>query len=288
MLTNQELNYMTKKEIPYPGVAYSLNALKEVKMAIKEYQQNYENHIFDIEFSNGENIIFQIDRRNLAHMLGLNFKTLTDEEEKELIFEQLVGADGLQHITSFDILTAISENPRMCVELNELYDRRLFNFYRLKARSEIFQRFSSFYSFNFGCIKFSAEIAQNNGYQTRMNSNHFLYIDSNDIKVPYYMMGLNSKDDETYIETLFANKEVEKMFKGQTIAYPINITINNNENLVQKEASYLEKLSMLKTFKITEEKTGAKLDAYYDQLISYSKAAIIEEKKQLLKSDSRK
>ncbi len=68
MVTNTELTYMTRKTTPYPGDEYTMHALQEVRKAILEYKSNYENRTFDIEFSNGDNLVFQIEPRNLSHM----------------------------------------------------------------------------------------------------------------------------------------------------------------------------------------------------------------------------
>ncbi len=216
----------------------------------------------------------------------MNYKSLTERENT--VLKKLTSEENENTINSYSVLNSIAEDPERCIATNRYYGNQLFNFYRLKVRSEIFQSFSSFYSFNFGCIKFDAEISQQNGYMTKMNSDHFLFIDSNNLKAPYYMMGLNTNDQEDcYVETLFANVDMQKMFKGQNISYPIMITINDEKNLIQKDASYSEKLSMLKQLKLIEEKTGARVDAYYDQLMIYSHLASVEEKASLAKRMSR-
>ncbi len=284
MLTNVELDYMTKRnDIPYPGDNYSLEALKEVKAALIEFKNHYESRTFDIEFSNGDNIVFEIQSMNLPHMLGMEFQNVIASGDD--IAKKLLPKDT-NKVTAFGILSGIVENPEQAIEVNRQLHNRLFNFYRLKGRAEIFQQFSAFYNFNFGCINYDKDNANKNGFNTNMRSDRFLFVDSNSIKVPYYMMGLKRLDESgerLCIETLFANTSQDKMFRDQTISYPINVNINDGKNLIQKEADYSTKLNILKKLKGIETQTGAKVESYYDQVMSYSKLARLEEKKVLEK-----
>ncbi len=281
MFLNREMSYVNVKagsNIPYPGKTYGKEALEELKNALYLYEQYYKGKIYDISFSNGENVEFEINTANVAHVLGVQYRYLLENEFVSNLVKEFT-PEG--NYNSYNLLNLMVENPDEVIDLdNEM--RNVINFYRLRIRAEIFSKFSNFSEFNFGCITYDSVKAEELGYPTYMKSNHFLYVASADPSYPYYMMGINhSEGDNNYVETMFANEFPEKMFEGQSISTPTIISTTTSSNYDKKFATAEQKLRLsTDTLKIAE-KYGANYDFKNDYLETLLTLTREEERKKI-------
>lgn len=281
MISNRELKYVNAKAeqpIPYPGDTYSKEALQELKNAIYLYDAYYKDREYDVLFSNGQNIEFEIAKHNLAHVVGLNHSHMI----KQNFIQDFYGEDS--HKNSYEILHDIVENMDDVLKLNELKKHTLINFYRVKTRSEVFSKFSNFNNFNFGCILFDKDVAEENDYKTTMKSDRFLFTESDDPNFPYYMMGIADRENNegNYVETLFPNNDPEKILTGQTIVMPTMISTTTPEEYLKIEASASQKLKLVKTYNDLAKKYDANFSYFYDYYATLANQARQDERSKIL------
>lgn len=280
MITNREMMFVNQKEetkIPYPGHEYAKDALLELKEALLIYDTYYKNKMFDITFSNGENLEFIIEERTFSHLVGMpDMKTFIEKG----IIEQFYGGE---RIGSYQLLRDIMDNMDDFLNINEKENFSLFNLYRIKVRSEVFAKFSNFTDYNFGAIHYDKNIAENNGYPTYMNAHTFFFVESNDANYPYHMMGIaKDTNGKQYIETLFPTAFLEKMFKGQTISIPTAVSITQTESFFKGTISASQKLRQIKQLMEIAKENDAHFEFFNDYLTTVSEAARQEERKTIL------
>lgn len=281
MISNRELKYVNAKadsHIPYPGDNYSKEALLELKNAIILYDTYYKDREYDIMFSDGSKMEFSIAQHNLAHVVGVNHNRLIENG----VIQKLYGEDI--HKNSYDVLNDIVNNVDDILKLNKLKEHTLINFYRLKTRSEIFSKFSNFSDFNFGCIFFDKEVAENNGYSTYMKSEKFLFTDSDDPSFKFYMMGIadDKQESTTYVETLFPNEFPDKMMKGQKIVMPTMISTTTPKDFNKMVAPSVQKARTILAYKNLEKEYGATFDCFHDYYATLVEQARKEERQKVL------
>ena len=81
MITGKELKYVTywSSKTPYPGVAYAEQTAEKLLKAVETYEQFYMDRQYDLILSNGEQLEFEINCKNLCHMLGIDYKNLSND-----------------------------------------------------------------------------------------------------------------------------------------------------------------------------------------------------------------
>ena len=122
---------------------------------------------------------------------------------------------------------------------------KALNYYKSSIKCSIFNRLSSFKTFNFAAINYYGEKEDIN-----YNDQKILFVPSNKAIVPFFMMGIRLTNDlETqnkYIATtLFASTNPKEYFENQEVIIPTQILVNNNNNLTKTVATPKEKLQLL-------------------------------------------
>lgn len=76
MLTMKELDYVNRpiNKVPFPGRNYALEAAEKLIKAFELYKSDYQDKEYDIIMSNGKSLTFEILKKNLCHMLGIDYK----------------------------------------------------------------------------------------------------------------------------------------------------------------------------------------------------------------------
>jgi len=281
MITNREMLYVNQKEeekIPYPGKNYAKNSLLELKEALQIYNTFYKNKMFEIAFSNGQNLEFQIETNNFPHLVGLPSIAIW---EKKGFLSKLYS----EKTTTFNVLVDIANNIDDFIKFNEENNHGLFNFYRMKVRSEIFSDFSNFTDYNFGVMHFDKNNASKNGYITTMNAHTFLFVEGTDINYPYHMMGIakDKNSDNQYVETLFPVLNAKKLFEKQTITFPTAVAISQTDLFSKTTIDSSKKLKLIKQLMDISKNYNANFDYFHDYLSTVSEAVRNEEKSNVLK-----
>lgn len=264
MITFNELNYVNSRpsNCPYPGIGYAKDVAEELKSSFSEYKEYYLNKKYNLSLSNGEQFDLEILKKNICHMLGVDFKLLTSEQYTSFREDALKIYGSIQ---SFDLLTQLVENIDDIVKYDESAANKVLNYYRIMVKSSIFKKISDFSKFNFGVINFDSNIYP---HHISSRSTKYLYVQSNEITTPYFMMGIlkesntdEVKEDETLIdkyvvETLLAPTNPKDFFKNQEVCIPTQIQIITKDKMAKVEASASEKLALLNQYKLIISQYG--------------------------------
>ena len=85
MITTKELQYVEAwaSKSPMQGEEYSTRVVSEMKECYETYKQKYKNKEYNLIFSNGQEITFEIMESNLCHMLGIEYQNIKGEYFKK-------------------------------------------------------------------------------------------------------------------------------------------------------------------------------------------------------------
>ena len=255
MISRKELDYVNTyaRFAPFPGVNYASQVMDELIKAYNLFNEVYLNKEFNFTFSNGEEINFELLNKNLAHLLGIDFKNLISEPMSYTLYDVL-GFYYNEPKSSFEVLKRIIERADEVIK-NDSNPRsfKILNYYKCMIKSAIFLQLSQFNQFNFGCINFDREkynAISNNGNDFTPQSTKMLFTQSNEALTPYFMMGIKKEENGKYIpETLFAPINFADFFRQQELVLPTQILACTNFELNKMVATNEEKLHLLNLYK---------------------------------------
>ena len=264
MITFNELNYVNSRpsNCPYPGIEYANAVAQELKTCFEEYKNYYLNKKYNFSLSSGEQFDLQILKKNICHMLGVDFKLLSSDQYTSFREDILKITSTIQ---SYDLLTELIANLDEIIKYDEHAKNKILNYYRIMVKSSIFKKLSDFSRFNFGIINFDPS---NYVKAATFNSNKFLYVQSNEIAAPYFMMGIiketsmdeakeyESLVDKYVVETLLAPTNSKEFFKDQEVCIPTQIQIITEDKMTKVEASANEKIALLNQYKLIISQYG--------------------------------
>ena len=256
MITRKEMGYVNDwpNRIPYPGEEYCVKTLQKLKKCFELYNKEYLNRKYTIQFSNNEEIDFEIEDRNLAHILGIDYKNLM----KDIFMgyrDRILDISPDDQVSSYMLLEKIIESIDIILE----YDREKkscmgLNYYRIGIKCDIFSKLSELSNFNYGCINFNREIYDRENAQRAFmsQSSKLLYTPSDEVISPFFMMGLKqdqyAEDSKYIVETLIACDDPKRFFVNQEVVIPTQILTDNNGILDKKNASPTEKIKLLREY----------------------------------------
>ena len=283
MISKKEMQYVDSwsTKIPMPGYEYSKMVMMAIKDCYEKYNKLYKNKEYNLIFSNGEEISFEILSKNLCHMLGIDYKNIRDSYFEDYR-KEILNIDS-NDFTSYDLLESLIENMEKVIELdNDMSVRyKLINYYKSGIKCQIFNKLSNFDKFNFAAINYDAG---DNKYDYK--DQKIFFIPSNEKLCPYFMMGIKKSNDFDYeesnteydyesntinkyiVSTLFAPtiEQVAEKFKNQEVIIPTQILISDNNILSKINATAEEKMQLLTMYKsiIETYKIPNKLNIYGD------------------------
>jgi len=286
MITLKELNYVSDRasRTPYPGLDYATDAAEKLINSVEMYEKYYKGKEYDLILSNGEQFEFEIYPMNLCHMLGIDFKNLSDSYF-EYFRRNVLGLNGAPR--SYELLTAIVENIEEVLRFDKEDCKnagKILNYYRIMVKCSIFEKLSDFSKFNFGVINFDKDTYNKlSGSNYRGNAEKLLYVQSNEQVCPYFMMGVlhdgfekkNESEDTNEnpttkyaVETLFAPSNVRNFFLEQKVSIPTQILITTADEMIKKEASPANKIALLNQYKtiVKEYDITNNMDIYSDYM----------------------
>lgn len=257
MITLRELDYVNvwARKVPYPGIGYAERAAEKLVEAFESYNEFYKGKRYDIITSAGEQIEFEILSKNLCHMLGIDYKSLSGEYNED-VRKELLGFDIVPR--SYDLIASIVENIDELLKYDCDNNGKLLNYYRIMIKCSIFEKLSDFSRFNFGVINFDKDIyMKNSGVNFSGNSEKILYVQSNEVAAPVFMMGILPEENSTSalggksfaVETLMAPTNVKDYFNMQEVAIPTQILISTSDEMKKIEATAAEKIFLLNQYR---------------------------------------
>ncbi len=274
MITRKELGYINNwpSRVPYPGETYCIKVMEKLKKCFELYNKDYLNRKYTIQFSNNEEIDFEILYMNICHMLGVDYKNLMKDIFTNYRSNILRIAEGTQ-IDSYTLLQTVVDNAEDIIE----YDRQRMacmglNYYKIGIKCDIFSKLADLSGFHYGCINFDKDtFARENPTLTfTPNATKYLYTPSDEVVSPYFMMGLkqdeHSMDVKYIVETLIACEDPYKFFAGQEVVIPTQILTDINGFLAKNSATPDEKIKLLREYQniIHEYKIANGINIYGD------------------------
>ncbi len=252
MLTKKELDYVNTpiNRVPFPGQNYALNTGEKLTQAFELYKKDYQDKEYDIILSNGESLTFEILKKNLCHMLGIDFKLVSNLLSKE--FQNFGG--GITTVApSFEILELLINRIDEIIKHDATNKERFLNYFKVMIKCTIFISFSNFSSFDFGVLNFNKDSYDETKYgRFSSNANTLLFTRSNEAVTPYYIMGLKYLEEElkSIVETLYAPLEINQFVDKQELVIPTQILVTDNSTmeLTKLTATSKEKLEILKMY----------------------------------------
>lgn len=271
MISKTELQYVSgfARNVPYPGNEYAKMVMDKLIEAYNIYEEKYRDKNYSLILSNGEEFEFSILPKNLCHMLGIDYKNIISDPMR-IIKEDVLDIGPFEQTSSFDILSRIIERKEEVIKNDSnCHNYKLLNYYKILIKSSIFAKLSDFTSFNFGCINFSKYTFQNSTNKSfAPNSTKLIFTPSDEALIPYFMIGMMPDNGgNVYIpETLFATPDFQNFFINQELVVPIQLLINDKENLSKIVATSEEKLNILKMYRsiLQSYKTNSFINIYND------------------------
>ena len=312
MISKKELGYISgwPNKVPYPGDDYALEAMEKLKQAEKLFREIYANNKYNITLSNNEEIELEIKDKNLAHMLGIDYKNLSKE-----IFEDfrrdILDISPEEYLNSYTLLQRIIENSDKVINFDKTSDYlKILNYYKVSVKSDILSKLGNIADFKFGCINFDKQefLKNSNVLNHNSNSTKYLYVPSEEPVAPYFLMGIldssiitknnildDKTNDDTYdeseliiknnpyiVETSIAPDNVKPYFQNQEVVIPTQILKDTNKELTKINATPSQKKALLKEYRsiITENGLNNRINIYSDYLSMLSQE---EQDKKLIK-----
>ena len=214
--------------------------MEYLKKCLDVYKDVYSKKTFSFIFSDGEEINFALLNKNLCHLLGIDFKDLTNDDASETM-QDVLGFNKDERKTSFDVLVRIIDRADDVIENDSIPSNyKIMNYYKSLTKSEMFLKLSKFDKFNFGCINFDKKTYES--FDSNLfgpQSTKFLFTQSNEAVAPYFMMGLKYDEQCGHFipETLIAPSDFTKFFREQELVIPTQILIDNLDNLSKINAT---------------------------------------------------
>lgn len=272
MISNKELQYISEyaRKVPYPGDDYARDAMEKLALSLDIFKHKYDGKKYSLILSNGEEINMEIQKKHLAHLLGIDYKGIKQSEYMQPLLCDILGFSDGNMIDAYSLLTRIVENGDEVIANDKNNYNKFLNYYRLVVKTSCFEKFSDFNDFNFGVINFDKDIYYNATQKVfAPNSTKLLFSQSDEALIPYCMMGLvnDSNAPETMVpETLISPTNFNEFLIKQELLLPIQMLINDEQNLSKNVATAEEKLRLLHLYKSLIEiyKTESYINIFND------------------------
>ncbi len=253
MISKKELQYVGDyaRRVPYPGDDYARSVIEKLSKSMDIFKQKYDGKKYSLILSNGEEFSFEIQGKNLAHLLGVDYKGLTSEYMKPVL-ENVLGFDINEQLNSYAVLSRIIENGDEVIKNDKDGSNKILNYYKLMVKTSCFDKLSDFNDFNFGCINFEKEHFENvSGKDFLPSSTKFIFSQNDEALIPYCMMGLKQDNysDNMIPETFMAPINFSDYLVNQELLLPIQMLINDDQNLSKIIATPEEKIHILNLYK---------------------------------------
>ena len=237
-----------RKESITPSREYIDLAINALRDTICIFENRYKDKILNIKFTNGEKYEFEINKKNLAHMLSVNTNSLKDT----LIYKR----KSTDFISSYAYLNKIVDNPDSFISFNDYNNGSFVNYYTLYDRCITFKKLSELEKFNFVGVDFQNDRILNERDKTSIKSNKMLLYKSNEYLIDYYLMAIVKckRESNYYIETNFPvynyyhqkKWNPKRFLENQILLIPEEIKIKNKKsNIIEKVSSCKNKQELI-------------------------------------------
>ncbi|MBO4667659.1 MAG: hypothetical protein J5666_06000 [Bacilli bacterium] len=284
MISKKELQYVNawESKAPFPGTDYAKATLEQMQRRYEEYNEKLRGKSFGIIFNDASECEFEIFEQNVSHLLGINYKWLTDGAYDGFI-KDVLGLDPEVGFSSYTLLTKIIEHQDDVIAHDRQSSLRLLNYYKSLIKSSIFRRIGTLEEFNFGKIDLG-------------DNAKLLYMPSSEAVCPFFFVLVDKdKNDEFaskhYVKSLLSpsREEMSNYFhraEGKPVI-PTQIIVDDMDNLRKTVATPKDKLDMLSMHEKISQIAGEAItvDPDYDYVVTLMENQRLQEKvKQLQKT----
>lgn len=271
MISRQELQYVSDfaRKTPYPGDDYAITVINRLATALDIFKKKYDGKRYSLILSNGEEICFEIKSKNLAHLLGIDFKWISTSEYMRPLLASVLKFGENDRFDSYSVLTRIVENGDDVLANDEANFNKFLNYYKVMIKTSCFGTISEFNEFNFGVVNFNKDIyEQATSTKFTPSSTKYIFSPTDEALIPYCLMGLtNDNDTELMIpETIMAPVNFADYLFHQELLLPIQLLVNDEKNLTRLVATPEEKIRLLNLYKsiIQTYGTGSYINIFND------------------------
>lgn len=271
MISKQELQYVSNyaRDIPFPGEDYAYDVINRISESLLIFKKKYEGKRYSLLLSNGEEICFEIKSKNLAHLLGIDYKTISTDINMQPLLNNVLEFNNIDKINSYAVLSRIIDNGDLVIENDANNVNKFLNYYKIMVKTSCFNKLSDFNEFNFGVINFNKDIYENNfGNRFLPNSTKFVFSQNDEALIPYCMMGLKNDNgmDIMIPETFMAPTNFKDFLFQQELVLPIQLLINDDKSLSKLVATSKDKIRILNLYKslIFQYNTESLVDIFND------------------------
>lgn len=252
MISAKELQYVNhwESKAPYPGDNYAKKTLEEMQKMYEVYNSELRDKSFSIIFSDASECEFEIFESNLCHLLGVNYKWLTDGAYNRVL-QDVLRLNPDNKISSYALLTSILENQDNVIAYDREASLRILNYYKALIKSSIFKQVGELEKFNFGMIK-KDDVAKS------------LYMPSSEYVCPYFWVLIDKNEEfssKYFVKSLLAPSRTElseylKKSNGNPVITTQIIVDDTKNSLRKTEATPDDKLKMLQMHDTISQLTG--------------------------------
>lgn len=272
MISNKELQYVGDyaRKVPYPGDEYARETMEKLSKSLDIFKQKYDGKKYSLILSNGEEINFEIQKKQLSHLLGIDYKGMMQSDYMKPLIYNILGFEEGSIIDSYSLLSRIIDNGDEVIKNDKDNYNKFLNYYRLVIKTSCFEKFSDFNDFNFGVINFDKDIFQQATNKVfAPNSTKLLFSQNDEALIPYCIMGLVNDSytpDVMVPETLIAPTNFHEFIINQELLLPIQLLTNDDQNLSKNIATAEEKIRLLHLYKSLIEiyRTGSFINIFND------------------------
>lgn len=273
MISRQELQYVASNAqgVPYPGDDYAYDVINRLSRAMVIFKQKYDGKKYSLILSNGEEIIFEIKSKNLAHLLGIDFKGISTNTSLRPLLSKVLEINDPTQVNSYNVLSKIVENGDKVIANDESSIHKLLNYYKIMIKTSCFDTLAEFNEFNFGIINFDKDIYEKTntlGSRFYPASTKFIFTQNDEALMPYCMMGLtyDNGTDLMIPETFIAPTNFCDYVYNQELLLPVQLLVNDEANLTKLVATPEEKIRILNLYKsiIETYNTGSYINIFND------------------------
>lgn len=254
MIKKEDVVHINKKasQAPFAGSSFAYDAINQLSYALFLFRKKYENKKYNLILSNGEEIVFEIKNKDLARLLGVDLKTIFSDKNMKHEFYELLGIKENDKISSFEVLSKIVENADLLIEHDEKNENRFLNYYRMMAKSILFNGLPPFEKFDYGIVNFDKERFQrifNRRFGPRAKK--YLMFPTDEEEIQFCFLGL-AKDNETNVlvpEVFLTPTNFQNYLFSQELLLPEELIVDDKKRCDVILPTKTEKIQLLNLYK---------------------------------------
>ena len=254
MIKKEDAIHMNKKasHAPFPGSSFAYDAINQLSYALALYSKKYENKKYNLILSNGEEIIFEIKKNHLAHILGVDLKTIFSDKNMKQEFCKLLEIGENDKLSSFEILSKMVENADLLIEHDETNKNRFFNYYRMMVKSMLFNGLPPLEKFDYGIVNFDREkFLRTFSRRFSPRAKKYLMFPTDDEEIEFCFLGFTkeNKSDVLVPEVFLTPINFRNFLYSQELLLPEELIVDGQKRSEVLVPTKTEKIQLLNLYK---------------------------------------